>query len=341
MAKFILFFVFLCCFGAGIAQVKVNTVNYKGWNDAYELSNGVVRVVVVPPIGRIMHFSFAGETNVLYESKELEGKVFSASKPYLVDGKRHHAGFGGDRIWPTVQDSFEVINGARSLSDPWIDGSPWEARQLEDGVQITSQLSRFLGARVIRTITLAPAKAEVYIRQRMEKVRPSETHPEPIALTIWNLSKVKNPLFGIMPVPENSCFEQGIEFQKWPDNINSAPKNYSRHGNIGQLVPAAGLFQKMGTDSRAWVAGVYPDKVFAQFFEYREGVAYPDGGTSATIFTCTDFTELECLSPEVALQPGENIEYDICWKLHRLNAQDEAGLRQQAVEWLNKSALDR
>lgn len=336
MQKLIFLLFAICIFGLAHSQVKTELVNYKGWAKAVQLTNNEIKLVVVPQIGRIIHFSYINEENLLYENSELEGQTFSAEKPYKVDSELTHAGFGGDRIWPTKQDDFEKMNGSRGLSDPWIDGSEWEYELVKNGVKITSRVSDYIGTKVTRVITLDKKGATVNIQQKMEKVKlGKQKNIEPIPVTLWNLSKVANPEFGILPLSENSIFKNGIEFQKWPDNTNSAPKNYSEHGNVGQLIPVPKISQKMGADSKGWVAGVYKDKVFGQFFHFDKNETYPDGGTSATIFTCTDFTELECLSPETKLNVGEVLEHNIKWKLTRIKADSQSNRREQAVKWLD------
>ncbi|WP_347839489.1 hypothetical protein [uncultured Draconibacterium sp.] len=337
MKQFILLILMAQITIAAKAQVTTRPINYKGWENAIELTNKQIRVVVVPQIGRIMHFSYLGKENLLYENTAMQGRVFSAEHPYKVDGELAHANFGGDRIWPTAQDAFVTLNGNRSLSDPWIDGSPWEYELLKNGVQITSRVSDYIGTKVTRTITLEETEATVNIKQSMIKMKAgNQKSLEPIPVTIWNLSKIKNPLAGLLPLSKNSIFKNSIEFQRWPDNINSASENYSQHDNVGQLIPASGLFQKMGTDSKGWVAGLFNDLVFGQFFSFNPRESYPDGGTSATIFTCTDFTELECLSPEKKLKVGESIEFDLQWKLHKINAETFSDKRAEAVKWLEQ-----
>lgn len=336
MKQLLLFILLISISISGMTQVKTEKINYKGWDNAIQLSNNEIKVVVVPQIGRIIYFSYLNDENLLYENQELEGQVFSADNPYKKEGEISHAGYGGDRVWPTVQDSFVVYNGDRGLSDPWIDGSPWTFELVKDGVKISSPVSEYLGINVTRTITLEKMGAAVSIQQKMTKKKTScKKEFEPIPVTIWNLSKVKNPLIGILPLSKNSLFKNGIDFQKWPDNINSAEKNYSQHGNIGQLVPVPDLFQKMGADSKGWVAGVYDDMVFGQFFTHDPNETYPDGGTSATIFTCTAFSELECLSPLKKLEVGESIEFDIKWKLNRIKAGSLDRKREEAVKWLD------
>jgi len=325
------------------AQVKTELINYKGWENAVQITNTEIKVIVVPQIGRIIHYGFLNEENLLYENPKFEGQTYSAENPYKVDGELVHASFGGDRMWPTVQDSFEVLNGNRGLSDPWIDGSPWGYELIENGVQITSPVSDYVGAKVSRTITLNDQGSVVDIKQKMEKIqRGKQRQLEPIPLTIWNLTKIKNPDFTLIPLQERSVFDEGILIPVWPDNINSAWKNYSKIGDVGMLIPDKELFQKVGADSKGWVAGVTGNIVFGEFFKYDVNETYPDGGTSATIFTCSDFTELECLSPEKKLKPGQSIQFDIQWKLHKIeNTKNFTKIRKQAISWLENEFNNR
>ena len=46
-----------------MAQVTVEEIEYEGWANSIEIANPEVRVVVVPAIGRIMHYGFVGGEN--------------------------------------------------------------------------------------------------------------------------------------------------------------------------------------------------------------------------------------------------------------------------------------
>ena len=46
--------------GSVFAWVRVGEVEYLGWKNAVEIDNGDIRVVVVPQIGRIIHYGFVG-----------------------------------------------------------------------------------------------------------------------------------------------------------------------------------------------------------------------------------------------------------------------------------------
>ena len=55
---------------ASFASVAIERVEYKGWTDAVYLSNGEVELVVVPQIGRIMHYGFKGDIGIFVPDAE-------------------------------------------------------------------------------------------------------------------------------------------------------------------------------------------------------------------------------------------------------------------------------
>ncbi len=150
-----------------------------------ELNNGIVRVIVVPSIGRIMHYGFIDGTNILYEDSTHFGKTLDQGSPLIQDGQPVWAAFGGDRIWPSEEGQFVVINGHKRPPDHWIDGLPWQCTLLENGVEITSPVSQYCGVQVTRRIQLSPVSSRVTIDQSMTKVQQAQRSDlEPIALTI-------------------------------------------------------------------------------------------------------------------------------------------------------------
>ena len=65
------------------ASVSIERTEYKGWVDAVHLNNGEVELVVVPQIGRIMHYGFIGDENILWLDPETHGTVLPDGKPVL------------------------------------------------------------------------------------------------------------------------------------------------------------------------------------------------------------------------------------------------------------------
>ena len=320
----------------GGAQVQVSTIDYKGWAGAVELTNGEVRLVVVPSIGRIMHYGFVGEANVLWDDPQHYGKTLPGGQPFKdEEGNLAWTNFGGDKVWPNQQSEFEAINGYAWPPDPAYDGGAHQVEMLADGVTITGPLSPLNGARSIRTIRLAASGSRVSIEQRLQKEQAvGNSELDPLRYTIWNVTQIRPPEQTLYPLNPLSDLKGGIHHFEWQAEVSA--KNYRAEDGIGIYIPDPEENQKIGADSDGWLAGIVDQTVIAEFYRRDDAAIYPDGGLSAEVYTCPDYTELELLSPWVPLAVGEVLDFPIAWELHRLpeEAQTADARRRAALEWL-------
>ncbi len=316
-----------------MAQVTVEEIEYEGWANSIEISNPDVRVVVVPAIGRIMHYGLAGGENILWSDPKLHGQVLPDGQPNVdEEGQYVWTNFGGDKVWPNQQSDFVKINGHSWPPDHAFDGAVHEVELRSQGVLIYSPVSDYNGARSVREIRLAERGTRVEIHQRIEKLAAAKV--EPLRYTIWNVTQIQSPEQTLYPLNPHSHFN--LRYHPFGFAESAAMGNFTIEGDIGIFVPDPEEAQKTGADSDRWLAGIVGDVVMAEFFRRDGTQSYPDGGLSAEVYTCPDYTELELLSPWVYLQVGETLMHEIAWELHRLPA--DAGTpearRQAAVEWL-------
>src|SRR5262245_43962467 len=89
------------------ASVTIARTNYHGWPEAYVMSNGKVTAVVVPAIGRVMQFGFAGEEGVFWENRALDGRL--ADGQLLVWAAKDWVNFGGDKTWPAPEADWSSL----------------------------------------------------------------------------------------------------------------------------------------------------------------------------------------------------------------------------------------
>jgi hypothetical protein len=309
-------------------EVTVSKIEYNGWNDSYDIENGMVKVVVVPAIGRIMHYSFANDDNILWHDPSYYGKTLPYGKALP---NNEWANFGGDKVWPTEQSQFPAINGHGWPPDHWFDGGAHQAEEIPNGVKITSQVSKYCGAFVTREITLDPNSSELLIKQTIKKVRAAEkSSVEPIDFTIWNVTQIRSPQMALLNLNPASSLPNRIH--TWSQE---AASNLSISGDVAAFLPGPSS-QKVGADSDHWLGAIVGDVVIGEFFRLQSGT-YPDGGLSAEVYTEPRYTELELLSPFAALNIGEETRFDISLRLHKLSSSSKtaAQKRSAAVEWLN------
>src|SRR5579883_930318 len=150
---------------ADAAGVRVDKIDFRGWHNALRLSNGIVEAVIVPQIGRIMLFQWVNqpESDALFVNKDLEGKVVAGMKP------TDWANFGGDKLWPSPQSDWPQHTGIAWPPDRAFDGDPQKAEILPNGIRLTTRVSDAFAAHSVRTITLRPGEARLYISQEIVK----------------------------------------------------------------------------------------------------------------------------------------------------------------------------
>jgi len=311
----------------------VHKINYNGWKEAIEIKNNSTQVVVVPAIGRIMFYGFKDGPNLLWNDPTFYGRTLPPNQPYTVNGRVQWANFGGDKVWPTEQADFPKINDRSWPPDHWFDGQAHTYEILENGVRITSPVSDYCGARGIREIKLGLEGSRLTIEQIIEKVKPArKSSVEPISYTIWNVTQIVSPVVALFNLNPNSKF-----LNKYYSFPNNPPKNFVVEDQVGLFVPDPVQSQKAGADSDEWLAAIIGNTVISEFFSLEPEREYPDGGLSAEVYTCSEYTELELLSPLKQLSVGQSLTHTIHWDLYALPATAKT-LNEKinaATTWLN------
>jgi hypothetical protein len=316
----------------------VQQITYSGWKNSIEITNDQARVVVVPAIGRIMFYGFLDGDNILYNNAVYAGKTLPSNQPYMENGTMAWANFGGDKVWPTQQSEWPETNGHAWPPDHWFDGGAHTATLIENGVEITSGVSNYCGARSIRTIVLDPQGTRLTIHQKIEKLKKAQVlSTEPIHHTIWNITQIRPPSQTLFNLNPSSRFPTRYYLFD-----NGAGKNFTVDGTTGVFVPDPANSQKAGCDSDLWLAAIVGNTVIGEFYSFQTGAAYPDGGLSAEVYTCPQYTELELLSSFNQLAVGGQMESTIYWDLKQLSkGLSQQAQRDAAVQWLNEQVIQR
>ena len=307
-----------------MSVINIRNQNYKGWKNAIEISNLEIKIIVVPEMGRILHFGFLNDENLFYENENLAGIQFKKGTYFTENGVKQAPNVGGNRVLPCSEEYHHLLTGSRHIPDPFINASPYSVSILKNGVILESPISEILGVQIKRSITIAEEGAKVEIKQELIKKQAAKTVDlEKIPLTIWSLSKIKTPNISFTETSKKSIFKDGFTISKWPDATNYAEENVVLNDTFLELKSSEKFPQKIGLDARKYVAGYLNDTLFVEQFTFNEKAVYPDKGNSVTIFGNHLFTELECLSPEKKLSIGESIRYDLCWSLYKVNEKNE------------------
>lgn len=296
-----------------------------GHTNAIVLQNRVVEAVVFPNLGRIGIFRFRGEQNVFRFDTNLAERAAAAVQP-PADGEWRN--FGGDWIWPVAQSHWPALFGAPWPPPRMFEEAAWRAHSWvnQDGSQHVLMETEFgppLEIRLSRTISLAPDSATLTVRQRLERIRPSDA---PVSL--WTISQIASAHRAALAIETNSLFEGGFRVLDFAPPEPALLHRADPEVLIVDTRHAPEL--KIGSDSpRAWIAAQRDDVLVFERAKGRVGAAtFPDGGCRTELYSNRGlgYTEIETLSEEAVLAVGESIENTLTISLHRtpLDLEDAA-----------------
>lgn len=285
------------------AVIVASAQAHLGWKDAIVLRNGVVEAVVVPSVGRVMQFRFAGEADgPFWENEKLAGQPMPKD-PW----KAAHGSFGGDKTWPAPQSLW-------NWPPPDIfDAEPVTARINADrSVTLTSTPSPRFGLRTVRRIALEATEPVMRIETTYEKISG-----EPLEVSVWTITQLRDPVAVYLPVPAKSIFSTGLAPQ-W-----SAPEGaVQRSGDLLRFARDSAKSYKIGNDSPAivWVGEKHLLKISTP---RPTGETYPDGGCTSELYGNADpvkYVELETVGPLKRLAPGQTLSATNTYRLARRTA---------------------
>jgi hypothetical protein len=290
-------------------MLTITRVNYHGWPDSYLIRNGVVEAVVVPAIGRVMQFRWAGEEQgVFWVNRVLDGK--------LPDPKSNDwANFGGEKSWPAPQADWEKVTGRAWPPPAAFDSLPMETKVGRDEITLASKVDSRYGMQIVRRIRLDPALPHMAITTEYHKVSG-----DPIGVGIWVVAQVRDPqrVYALLSAKSQpaGAFEQ---------LMGAAPKELKIKGQLLSLERDSQECSKIGMDgsSLLWMDG---DSVLRMDAADAPGED-PRGGGRIEVYTNPDplpYVELETAGALTSLRAGDRLERTNTYTLMRRSTPDAA-----------------
>lgn len=281
----------------------------EAWADAIRIDNGKVELVVVPSIGRIMHFGLIGDENLLWVNPELLGKPVRPSKDWL--------NFGGDKAWVWPQARWDELSTSGWPPPRLFDPGRWSAELVGGQVALVSQVDRELGLRIRREISLIPGRPAARVVTVVERVGPRgrdvSTQPSsdaPFAAWVVTQTPAPDELFVPSSVPTT---------RPWA--------SMSRKPNPRFVEPVAGGFrihptpeaQKAGFDESELVARIGRNRLVQRIVGTSDG-AYLEPTDRAQVYT-HDFDESgkpQYIELEFTAPPADRSELVVEWTIERV-----------------------
>ena len=287
--------------------MMIKRIPYHGWPDSLLLSNGTVEAMVVPALGRVMQFRFAGEeSGAFWENRELDGHLLSAE----TDGWLN---LGGDKTWPSPQSEWEEHTGEAWPPPPAFDSRPFRATVAGEGVVLASEVDPHYGMRAVRHVKLAPQRPQLEITTEFQKEEGAAVN-----VGVWVITQLREPERVFVLLPEHAEFLGGYHQQRGP-----APKDLQRDGRLLSLRRDPGEYIKIGTEGTSML---WMDKRLALLIRAEEtpGV-YPDRGSRTEVYADPDpqrYVELETEGPLATLKVGARIARTNTYTLFRRSTPD-------------------
>ncbi len=260
------------------------------------LTNDAIEVKVSTQTGHTISLAPPNEPNLLYEA----------------DGD-----LGGEALHPLQQVQLWFLTGpviGPLQPDPTFWDSPWKViSQTGDALVLESEVSPLLKLKATRTYQLLGDQPALEVTTTLKRVAPN-----PYPVHVWSITQLKRPNYVLLDVEE----------MPGPDYLLPW-KELSRPGRLEsymrQPLEGAVMFRvkgqtfdnpKLGTLGD-WVATIVrPGLALVKSVPLENSGCYPDG-TSMQAYANQDFTEIETLSVNQHLQPGETLTSRSVWQLVR------------------------
>jgi len=279
-----------------MGEISIKKVEYKGWNNCLEISNGIIDLIATTDVGpRIIRFGFTGRENEFVEFPEHSGKT----------GGDEFRLYGGHRLWHSPE------HPVRSYSP---DNSTVTWRKKKYGIVLTQPVEPSTQIKKEIEISMTPDMAKVSVLHRLTNEGLWD-----VELSAWSLSMMAPGGTEIIPINtrETNLLPNGA-ISLWPyTKLNDKRVNWGEsYITLAQDKKSTTAF-KIGLSNEAgWAAYANNSHLFVKQYEHEEDMEYPDYNSSYETYTCNNFLEMESLSPIVLLAQGETVEHIETWSLY-------------------------
>lgn len=274
------------------ADVKVEIVDYHGWKGCYRVANEDAEMIVVPEIGRVLRYAYIGKDNLLWEDPDMAGRK---TQPGIWTN------YGGDKVWPAPQSNWNWP------PDQDIDGSPWTAELIPNGVRITSPTSKKLKLRFVREITMAAHGSAVHFKNRLDNLGSRRQ------LAPWQITQIDDPQKIWMATDSTGLNPMG--YRVLQGKLDPSFHQVAATGITMQRDPKF-PFKVGGLGMSGEITATKGAYTFHMRSKVFKALVYPDLGCALEVFTSPDpdkYVELEQLGPLVRMDTGEGSYLQVDW----------------------------
>ncbi|MDI3501164.1 MAG: hypothetical protein PWP22_935 [Thermoanaerobacter sp.] len=294
--------------------IKIDKINFLGWENSIKLSNGIIDVVATTDIGpRIVRFGFENDVNEF----NLDPKTIG------LKGGDEYRYYGGHRLWHSPEDR-------KRTYVPDNDEVDWH--EIENGVRLIQKPEKWVNTQKQIDIILSPDESRVRLVHRIINLGAW-----PIELSAWTITVLATEGIEIIPQPnKDTDLLPNRQIVLWPYSKMNDKRVYWGEKYIAlKQDPNNKAPFKLGINNQeGWAAYARGGHLFVKRYYPQHDATYPDFGVSFETYTNDWMLEIETLSPFTKLQPGETVEHVEEWELYNnVNVKDiDEGAFDKVVE---------
>lgn len=294
--------------------IKIDKINFLGWENSIKLSNGIIDVVATTDIGpRIVRFGFENNVNEF----NLDPKTIG------LKGGDEYRYYGGHRLWHSPEDR-------KRTYIPDNDEVDWH--EIENGVRLIQKPEKWVNTQKQIDIILSPDESRVRLVHRITNLGAW-----PIELSAWTITVLNTEGIEIIPQPnKDTDLLPNRQIVLWPYSKMNDKRVYWGEKYIAlKQDPNNKAPFKLGINNQeGWAAYARGGHLFVKRYYPQHDATYPDFGVSFETYTNDWMLEIETLSPFTKLQPGETVEHVEEWELYNnVNIKDiDEGAFDEIVE---------
>ncbi|ABY92388.1 MAG: hypothetical protein AB2462_06465 [Thermoanaerobacter sp.] len=294
--------------------IKIDKINFLGWENSIKLSNGIIDVVATTDIGpRIVRFGFENDVNEF----NLDPKTIG------LKGGDEYRYYGGHRLWHSPEDR-------KRTYIPDNDEVDWH--EIENGVRLIQKPEKWVNTQKQIDIILNPDESRVRLVHRITNLGAW-----PIELSAWTITVLNTEGIEIIPQPnKDTDLLPNRQIVLWPYSKMNDKRVYWGEKYIAlKQDPNNKAPFKLGINNQeGWAAYARGGHLFVKRYYPQHDATYPDFGVSFETYTNDWMLEIETLSPFTKLQPGETVEHVEEWELYNnVNVKDiDEGAFDKVVE---------
>lgn len=287
-------------------MIRIQKREYRGWPNAYFLSNGEVELIVLADVGpRIIHYAFSGAENQFHEFPDQAG----------LHGGTDFRLYGGHRlwIWPEEERTY------------FPDNASVEVNSNESGATFTAPVEHGPPGSVLQkqiSLSLSPNGTSVQLTHTITNRSNTATELAP-----WTPTVLSPGGRAILPFPQRAAMDKDhfqsvspLTLWSFTDFTDSRWILGADFLQLQQQQTPTGRFPEQMTglfNPQGWGAYLRSHFAFVKCSTAIPNARYPDFGCNFEIFTNPEFLELETLGPIVTLRPGESAQHRESWHLFR------------------------